>query len=133
MEETFSATNNNSFTHCPSTLVNNTQSASSSSSTTAIASTDTSTQTMVPPTAAVAAHKLNVWPIVGGVLGGVLGTAVIGLVLLYLVRKPRHNSGKGTYLTPFHDPRHLSSSTDVGSAAMPGPSTFPLSLSASLY
>ncbi|KAI0351453.1 hypothetical protein OH77DRAFT_939571 [Trametes cingulata] len=92
MTKDFAVTNNNTFTHCNSTL-KGTQSLSDTSSAAATATGSTPDSTTTTTTAPSTSKSTSIAPVIGGAVGGVLGGVALAALGFFLCRRHRRNQG----------------------------------------
>ncbi|KAI9064694.1 hypothetical protein FKP32DRAFT_577122 [Trametes sanguinea] len=93
MTEDFAATNNNTFTHCNSTLQNVTSSAAPSPTSSTTSSSVLPSNGAQQTNGRKASSSTHLAPILGGVIGGVVVALVLAFIGFYLIR--RHGRRRG--------------------------------------
>ncbi|OSD02465.1 hypothetical protein PYCCODRAFT_405342 [Trametes coccinea BRFM310] len=93
MTEDFAATNNNTFTHCNSTLQNTTSSATPSPTSSSTSSTALPTNAVQQTSGTKAEHSTHLGPILGGVIGGVIVALILAFIGFYLIRRQCRHRG----------------------------------------
>ncbi|CDO72051.1 hypothetical protein BN946_scf184943.g86 [Trametes cinnabarina] len=95
MIKDFAATNNNTFTHCNSTLkASSISSIASSSPTSSLMSPSlSSSPAQASGSTAVATSSTHLAPILGGAIGGVAVAAILALIGFFLFRRQRRRQG----------------------------------------
>ncbi|OSD02466.1 hypothetical protein PYCCODRAFT_1445134 [Trametes coccinea BRFM310] len=94
MTKDFAATNNNTFTHCNSTLkASAAASVSNPSLTSSSTSSSTASSAAQSTSSAAAGSSTNLAPILGGAIGGVAVALVVALIAFILFRRQRRRQG----------------------------------------